>query len=747
MHQPAKTIYSFGDFQLDPTDRLLLRNGEPIQLTPKVLDALVLLVENAGHLVEKEEFMKRLWPDSFVGDDALAQNISLLRKGLGEKQGPAEWIVTVPKRGYRFAMAVVEGNGAGAAKARLPIGRSEPAASRLSVDRRGEPETTTSSPPENDAVSDAPFKELRRSQGKLRWREWATMLVVVSVVIAAFFGMRSKGPSGLAGAEVVPLTGMDEMETGAAFSPDGNQVAFVASPGPTERFGIYTMLIGGERPLRLTADSRDCCPVWSPDGRAVAFVRREAVGYAIYSVSALGGTPKIIYTNPIDSTENLDIGFPPAFSWSPDGTQLAISNHTLALGRPGITLLSLQDLSLRPITSPPQQFGDWGPAFSPDGKSIAFLRSSGPGLVDDVYVVSASGSEARRLTFDNRMIGGPPAWTPDGREVVFASGRAGLSTLWRVSASGGTPRRVEGVGTSVMFPAVSSTGHRLAYTSAICKQNLWSVQLADASHSGHSAELLFASKGGVGLPHFSADGTKIVFESAQSGYDEIWTVNRDGSGPQQLTFLRGESGTPHWSYDGRSVAFDYRPTERSEIYIADYAGGQPRLLPTNPGANNVVPSWSRDGHWVYFASSRGNKPIQIWKAHYPDGRATQLTQNGGVYPVESADGFIYYSKALKSDEIWKIPIDGGPENLVLKIPGLDCFCKWALAPTGIYVITERSGQPRTVSFYEFANKRITEVLRLDKYANNPAVSPDGKSLIYVQMDQNDRTIMLVNHFR
>jgi len=197
---------------------------------------------------------------------------------------------------------------------------------------------------------------------------------------------------------------------------------------------------------------------------------------------------------------------------------------------------------------------------------------------------------------------------------------------------------------------------------------------------------------------------------------------------------------------GRLVAFDYRPAERSEIFIADYAGGQPRLLPTNPGANNVVPSWSRDGQWVYFASSRGNEAIQVWKAHYPDGRAIRLTKNGGVYPIESADGFLYYSKTLDSDEIWKISLDGGPESLVLKAPGLSCFCNWALAPAGIYVITERLEQPRTISFYDFESKKVTEVLRLEKYAINPAVSPDGKSLIYVQMDQNDHTIMLLNHF-
>src|SRR5580765_1837363 len=100
MQPHTKTVYSFGNFRLDPSERLLLHNEELVPLTPKVLDALILLVENAGHLVEKDEFMKRLWPDSFVGDEALAQNISLLRKALTDNKGGADWIVTVPKRGY-----------------------------------------------------------------------------------------------------------------------------------------------------------------------------------------------------------------------------------------------------------------------------------------------------------------------------------------------------------------------------------------------------------------------------------------------------------------------------------------------------------------------------------------------------------------------------------------------------------------------------------------------------------------------
>lgn len=95
-------IYEFGEFRLDVANKTLLRNGVPVSLTPKVFDTLQLLVERAGQLVEKDEFVQKLWPGTFVEDAALAENISRLRRALGENEGQP-WIVTAPKRGYRFA--------------------------------------------------------------------------------------------------------------------------------------------------------------------------------------------------------------------------------------------------------------------------------------------------------------------------------------------------------------------------------------------------------------------------------------------------------------------------------------------------------------------------------------------------------------------------------------------------------------------------------------------------------------------
>jgi TolB-like protein/DNA-binding winged helix-turn-helix (wHTH) protein len=105
MSDPAKPVYTFADFQLDPTNKTLLRSGIAVSMTPKVFDTLALLVERTGQLVEKDEFVQKLWPGTFVEDAALAENISRLRRALGESDGQ-RLIVTVPKRGYRFVADV-----------------------------------------------------------------------------------------------------------------------------------------------------------------------------------------------------------------------------------------------------------------------------------------------------------------------------------------------------------------------------------------------------------------------------------------------------------------------------------------------------------------------------------------------------------------------------------------------------------------------------------------------------------------
>ena len=100
----APLLYAFGPFVLDTIQHALLKAGQPVSLTPKTYDTLLLLVRNGGRMVGKEELMRTLWPDSFVEESNLTQQISMVRSALGETAGEQKYVVTIPARGYRFSV-------------------------------------------------------------------------------------------------------------------------------------------------------------------------------------------------------------------------------------------------------------------------------------------------------------------------------------------------------------------------------------------------------------------------------------------------------------------------------------------------------------------------------------------------------------------------------------------------------------------------------------------------------------------
>src|SRR5215472_11077114 len=108
MAQVPRPLYEFGEFRLDAAERLLLRDGETLSLTPKIFDTLLLLVEDHGRLIKKDEFMQRLWPGTYVSEDTLAHNISVIRKVLADGSNGQTLIATVSKVGYRFVATVRE---------------------------------------------------------------------------------------------------------------------------------------------------------------------------------------------------------------------------------------------------------------------------------------------------------------------------------------------------------------------------------------------------------------------------------------------------------------------------------------------------------------------------------------------------------------------------------------------------------------------------------------------------------------
>jgi Tol biopolymer transport system component/DNA-binding winged helix-turn-helix (wHTH) protein len=720
----TKNPVRFGVFELDPGARELRKHGVRVKLQDQPFAVLLILLEKPGQLVTREELQQRLWPaDTFVEFDKGIYNATKrLRETLGDEADTPRYVETIPKRGYRF-LAEVHKMGSAA------LGQSS---------TNTEPTSTTV----GTGTQHWPNKWVRMP---------VTALLVVSCAVGAWQLLRSRGESPLPPIEVVPLAGLAGFESEAAFSPDGNHVAFVLHD--LKDAGIYTTTVGSQKSQRLTNHFSDCCPRWSPDGRQVAFSRFVKDGFDLYVVPASGGSEHRLSSWP---PEGHQISIVPkyqaivrCFDWSPDGKVLALSNNKPDKTHSWIALLSLVDSTARPLTSPTSPNVDYAPAFSPDGLTVAFIRGIAAGVVEDLYVVPIAGGTPKRLTFDNAWIDSPPAWTPDGRDIVFSSTRGGSTSLWRIPGSGGTPQPLPGVGAGAFLPSIASKGHQLLYQQISGgKLNIWRLNLRDQVHTQGTPAIVISGKGGSTRPHFSPDGKRLVFESDRLGYSEIWACDSDGSNCGQLTTLHGVAGAARWSPDGQYIAFEYRPKEHSEVYLLEVATGVPRMLTTLPGADNGGPNWSRDGKWIYFYSDQGGGSFQLWKTQHNGSPPVQVTKNGGVFAAESTDGhFLYYSK-YESPGIWKMPLGGGDEIRVLDQPVGEDWWNWGLTRTGIYFFDQPNHQTnRGVKFFDFETGRTSSVAYSDKVGQGLTVAPDGNSIVYALAEPDESSIMLVKNFR
>jgi Tol biopolymer transport system component len=552
--------------------------------------------------------------------------------------------------------------------------------------------------------------------------------------------------------KVVPFTSFAGHEGSPAFSPDGNQIAFTWDGATGDNFDLYVKLVDAGEPLRLTTHPGiETSPAWSPDGKHIAFTRFYQGQSAIYTISALGGSERKLLQLGLESGWN---GWDPMVVWSPDGRYLAFPDKSSLQENPSIFLLSVDSLEKRKLTTAPAQyFGDWFPAFSPDGKTLGFTRWSSEGVVD-IYLVSVDGGEPRRLTFESTWISGLD-WTPDGSSIVFSLSRGGRLRLWTISASGGTPEPLKGVDDVFWSPwahsppSISRQGHRLAYVQSFDDSNIWRIEVPNSKVRSNPPTKLIGSTMLDQGPQYSPDGKRIVFESTRSGFYEIWVCDSEGTNTIQLTTLERVTGTPRWSPDGRQIAFDSRPESHSGIYVINVEGGSPRRLTTET-SDDVVPSWSRDGRWIYFASNRSGTQ-QVWKVPAEGGQAVQVTKKGGLAAFESPDGKIVYYAKFDSPGLWRVAVEGGEETLVLDQPKAGYWDYWAVVDGGIYFVNAAVVSRPTIEFYSFATRRVRQIAAMEKeaYKWSPgfAISPDGRWILYASMDHSGSDIMLVENFR
>ena len=582
---------------------------------------------------------------------------------------------------------------------------------------------------------------------------WVVSVAAALIIVTlALWLVRSKPELTEAPLQALPLTSYPGSESLPSFSPDGTQVAFTWDGEKQDNSDIYVKQIGVEPPYRLTNDpAMDYGPAWSPDGRLIAFLRKLRLGKtAIILIPQRGGSERILteVTGPQRFSG-------PFLSWTADSKWLVAPASTTARSGGGLALYSTDTGEQRPLTNPPieEDVGDTAPAISPDGRTLVFSRGS----TESFYNVTLwllhlregykpLGKEEKVQTGNVRNLSA--AWLPDGREFVFSSGTKANYGLWRIALStDAIPRRINLEASNASEPAISRLGNRLAFVTRKDDLNIWRIDLTDAGRESKPNRFIASTQSDV-YPAFSPDGRRIAFMSDRSGTDEIWICNSDGSNATQLTSFGGAAiFGPMWSPDGQNIAFTAAQKGiKHDIYSISSNGGAPRRLTTHL-ANDKWPYWSHDGEWIYFSSTRSGRE-EIWKMPSRGGEAVQITRNSGDTPQESPDReFIYYMKGWpEAVTVWRASVNGNQETKVLDSVHSDG--QWTVAKKGIYFFQspDKTGYS-DLSFYEFATQRHKKILAIQRPVDRLALSPDGRTILYPQLDESGSVLMLVENFR
>lgn len=572
-------------------------------------------------------------------------------------------------------------------------------------------------------------------------------LAVIAAVIGAALAWRAFLKPVSAPVQLFPLTSYPGREGPPALSPDGNLVAFAwsghAEAGPTD---IYVKAVESEALRRLTqTPSSETGPAWSPDGHSIAFVRD---GLGVFTMSQLGGAERQV------SASGTHVG------WAGDSKSVLIRDGERNTGPFGISQVFLDTLERRRLTQAPVGDGDWRFEVSPDGSTLAFIRYEKRGIAD-LYVVAMGGGEPRRLSNWSATMYGL-SWTPDGREIVYDVDEPPASRLWRIDANSATPAR----GSPIDIPAAARNpsisrprpGHpaRLAFQTITRDVDLHLMDLdARLVNDTIESQPFWNSTRIEGSARFSPDGSRIAVASFRSGAQEIWVAGRDGSGLQQVTTL-GSPGVliGGWSPDGARIAFEAAVAGNTDVYLVGADGGHLRRLTSESSVDGVV-SWSRDGHWIYFSSTRAGVIPDIWRVAPDGGPATRITRNGGFEPKESPDGrYLFYldrhpaGLAINGTaKLMRVPVDGGQENLVHERvrPFL-----WSVTDNGIVFVT-READFDALDVYRFSDRRVARVGRLGFRVpgsfTHMTVSRDGRWALATKMVRFDSDLMRIDNFR
>jgi Tol biopolymer transport system component/DNA-binding winged helix-turn-helix (wHTH) protein len=490
--EERKADFRVGDWIVQ-ADLNSLTRGEVVRhIEPKVMKVLLTLSAQQGRVIPKEELISTVWPDTFVSDDVLTRCISILRRITDDDPHTPHFIQTIPKVGYRLVAPVSE----------LPAEAQDGPPSTQDASK-----PTPESPPVYSQTSSQPGRPMI-------WRIVSAGLVAATF-IATWSYQRSKAKP--VGASIpfrtIQFTSYSGEQVQPAFSPDGRQIAFVWITENTASRRIYVKNIGTEEVKQLTSDTDEqFSPAWSPDGRQIAYLARSNDGLSL----------SVADVNPQAPPRKLLIPQEPshweqgALSWAPSGKSLIYPDHSGTAPDSSIFLLDLHTFNTRSVTTPPAGWeGDLNPAYSPNGRWIAFTRASET-AVRDIYFMSTTTGELHQLTHDNMNIDSL-TWTSDSSFIIFSSNRGGKYGLWKIGLKDKVPERLA-VGTEDAYqPAVGPKAGELAYTQGSAIWSILRLRQSSGKETSVQFDAVLTSTQQDSAPSLSPDGRFFAFQSRRSG--------------------------------------------------------------------------------------------------------------------------------------------------------------------------------------------------------------------------------------
>ena len=706
---PRPSPIRFGPFTADLDSGELRREGVKIRLQAQPFQLLTLLLMRPGEVVTRDEIREKLWPaDTFVDfDHSLGTAINKIRAALRDSAEQPQFIETLPKRGYRFI-----------GKIALPV---QPPLSPL--------------PNEN-----------RKAPSQLPVRMAILITLLGALALSAVYRSGRFRPAAANQADSpIPFTAFPGFKVSPAFSPDGSRIAFAWDGDPVsgaQGFDLYVKAIGSEDLLRLTRHpSERISAAWSPDGTRIAFHRISGEDTGVYVVPVLGGPERKLRPTNVGSATPL--------SWSSDGKWIAYSDSRPPVESPRIHLLSVETLEDRTIPRVEGCLEESLPVFAHSGNRLAYYcllkaNDNEGGIYSTAMASSPPTLVARFAT----GWGSPQglAWTADDKRLMLSRPRIGDDfELDEIALADGALKKLS-IDQQPTWPTISKNGDKLAYVSWSPHVDIWRKDLL---HAEAAPVKIIPSTRNEGAPGYSPDGKHIAFGSDRGGAWEIWMSDADGSHLIRMSDTKSsESGTPRWSPDSQKIAFDSRHSGHPEIYIVDISERMPRKVVTN-FSEMSTPSWSHDGKWLYFQSGAFQTgTTKIFRCPINGGDAIAVSQESGAYPVESYDReTVYFVKNGRESTINAVPLKSeGAVTAVIGMPAVSDQSLWTLVPEGIYFAPMEA--PRSLQYFDFATKHVRQSCKFEKnLVNGLSVSPDGRWLLYTQLDKANSDIMLVENFR